>query len=98
VTSLPPTLVHGDLCLDAAHRLVTRAGRPVPLGPRELAVLEVLLRARGAVVSAEVLLERAWDEHADPFTATVKTTVSRLRAKLGEPAVIETVPHGGYRI
>jgi DNA-binding response OmpR family regulator len=96
--SLPPALVHGDLCLDPAHRLVTRAGQPMALRPREFAVLEVLLGARGAVVSAEELLERAWDESADPFTSTVKTTISRLRAKLGEPQLIETVPQAGYRI
>ena len=95
---LPPTVVHGDLRLDSAHRLVTRAERPIALGPREFAVLEVLLSARGAVVSAEELLERAWDENADPFTTSVKTTMSRLRAKLGEPPVIETVPQAGYRI
>ncbi len=58
----------------------------------------MLLSARGAVVSAEELLERAWDENADPFTTSVKTTMSRLRAKLGEPPVIETVPQAGYRI
>jgi DNA-binding response OmpR family regulator len=98
LASLPPALVHGDLCLDTAHRTVTRAGRPLALGPREFAVLEVLLSARGAVVSAEELLERAWDEAADPFTSTVKTTVSRLRSKLGDPPVIETLPQAGYLI
>ena len=98
MAALPPTVVHGDLRLDSAHRLVARAERPIALSPREFAVLEVLLSARGAVGSAEELLERAWDENADPFTTSVKTTMSRLRAKLGEPPVIETVPQAGYRI
>jgi DNA-binding response OmpR family regulator len=95
---LPPVLVHGDLRLDPAHRTATRAGRRLVLSPKELAVLEVLLEAGGAVVSAEELLERAWDEMADPFTNAVKMTVSRLRAKLGDPPVIETVARRGYRI
>jgi len=95
---LPPTLVHGDVRLDSAHRLVTRDGRRLDLGPKEFAVLEVLLEAEGAVVSTEELLERAWDEAADPFTQTVKQTIRRLRVKLGEPPVIHTVPGGGYRI
>jgi DNA-binding response OmpR family regulator len=96
--SLPPVLACGDLRLDAAHRLVTRAGRRLDLSPKEFAVLEVLLEAESAVVSAEELLERAWDEAADPFTQTVKQTIRRLRGKLGDPPVIETVPGGGYRI
>lgn len=95
---LPPVLTHGDLLVDPARRRAARGGRPLALTPREFAVLEVLLSARGAVVSAEELLERAWDEHVDPFTHTVATTMSRLRAKLGEPTVIETVPQAGYRI
>jgi DNA-binding response OmpR family regulator len=95
---LPPVLVRGDLRLDPARRVATRAGRRLALSPKELAVLEVLLQAGGAVVSAEELLERAWDEMADPFTNAVKMTVSRLRAKLGEPPVIETVAQAGYRI
>jgi DNA-binding response OmpR family regulator len=95
---LPPTLVHGDLRLDPGRRVVTRAGRRLALSPKELAVLEVLLQARGGVVSAEELLERVWDEMADPFTSTVKMTVSRLRAKLGDPPVIDTVAQAGYRI
>lgn len=98
VTVLPPALVHGDLRLDSAHRSVTRAGRGIALTPREFAVLEELLRARGAVVSAEQLLEQVWDEHANPFTTTVKKTISRLRSKLGDPPIIETVPEAGYRI
>jgi DNA-binding response OmpR family regulator len=95
---LPPVLVHGDLRLDPARRVATRAGMRLALSPKELAVLEYLLAARGRVVSAEELLERVWDEAADPFTTTVKATINRLRAKLGDPPVIETVPQGGYRI
>jgi DNA-binding response OmpR family regulator len=96
--SLPPTLTHGDLQLDPSHRIVTRAGRPLSLNPKEFAVLEVLLAAPGVVVSAEDILDRVWDEAADPFSQAVRTTVSRLRAKLGEPPVIETVAKVGYRI
>jgi DNA-binding response OmpR family regulator len=95
---LPPALAHGDVALDTAHRVVTRAGRRLSLSPKEFAVLELLLGAQGAVVSAEEILERAWDEMADPFTQAVKTTVSRLRAKLGDPPLIETVAKSGYRI
>ncbi|WP_326691495.1 response regulator transcription factor [Streptomyces sp. NBC_01795] len=96
--AVPPVLTHGDLTLVPAERQARRAGRRLDLSPKELAVLELLLSARGAVVSSEELLERAWDQSADPFTNTVKVTVSRLRRKLGEPPVIETVPHAGYRI
>jgi DNA-binding response OmpR family regulator len=96
--ALPPVLAHGDIRLDPARREATRAGRGLPLGPKEFAVLQLLLEAQGSVVSAEELLERAWDEMADPFTNTVKMTVSRLRAKLGDPPVIKTVPQAGYRI
>jgi DNA-binding response OmpR family regulator len=96
--ALPPVLIRGDLVLDPAKRVATRAGAALPLNPKELAVLEHLLAAEGRVVSAEELLERVWDNAADPFTTTVKATVNRLRAKLGEPAVIETVPRAGYRI
>lgn len=95
---VPPVLVHGDLELDSARRRVSRGGRPVALGSKEFAVLEVLLGARGAVVSTEELLERAWDDAVDPFTNIVRMTVSRLRAKLGDPPVIETVIPVGYRI
>jgi DNA-binding response OmpR family regulator len=97
-TSLPPVLVRGDITLDASHRIATRAGRRLPLNPKEFAVLELLLAAQGAVVSAEEILERVWDEAADPFSQAVRTTMSRLRAKLGDPPVIETVPKAGYRI
>jgi DNA-binding response OmpR family regulator len=96
--ALPPVLVRGDLRLDTAHRQVTRGGQPVELSPKEFAVLELLLAAQGAVVSAEELLERAWDEAANPFTNAVKMTISRLRAKLGEPPVISTVAQAGYRV
>jgi DNA-binding response OmpR family regulator len=95
---LPPKLVHGNLELDSARRVVTRAGLPVALGPKEFSVLELLLGAQGAAVSTEELLERAWDDAVDPFTNVVRMTVSRLRAKLGDPPVIETVTPIGYRI
>ena len=95
---LPPSLTLGDLSLDPARRVAVRAGRRLPLTPKELALLECLLAADGRPVSAEELLERVWDEAADPFTSTVKTTVRRLRAKLGDPPVIHTVRESGYRI
>jgi DNA-binding response OmpR family regulator len=95
---LPPSLEHGDLSLDPARRVAVRAGRRLPLTPKELAVLECLLAADGRPVPAEELLERVWDEAADPFTSTVKTTIGRLRAKLGDPPVIQTVRESGYRI
>jgi DNA-binding response OmpR family regulator len=95
---LPPTLECGDLSLDPSRRVAFRAGGRLVLSPKEFAVLECLLAAQGKVVSAEELLERVWDEAADPFTSTVKTTIGRLRAKLGEPPVIETVRESGYRI
>ena len=96
--AVPPLLVCGDLRLDPARRVAVRAGQRLALTAKEMAVLELLMAAQGAVVSAEQLLEQAWDEHADPFTATVKVTVSRLRAKLGDPPVIHTVDRCGYRI
>jgi len=96
--SLPPTLTCGNLELDPSQRTASRAGRPLTLNPKEFAVLEVLLGARGAVVSAEELLERVWDEMADPFSQAVRTTMSRLRAKLGDPPLVETVNRAGYRI
>ncbi|HEY2794832.1 MAG TPA: response regulator transcription factor [Micromonosporaceae bacterium] len=95
---LPPTLTCGDVTLDPAGRAAYRSGRRLPLSPKELAVLECLLTYESAVVSTEELLERVWDEAANPFTNTVKTTIGRLRAKLGDPPVIETVREGGYRI
>jgi DNA-binding response OmpR family regulator len=97
-----PVLTHGDgeglLVLDSLRRRVRRDGRPVPLTAKEFGVLEALLAADGAVVSAEDLLERVWDEHADPFTNTVRVTVNRLRRKLGDPPLIETLVGAGYRI
>ncbi|HEV2260257.1 MAG TPA: response regulator transcription factor [Streptosporangiaceae bacterium] len=95
---LAPVLASGDLRLDPARRRASRAGQALELGPKEFGVLELLLAAQGRVVSAEELLERAWDEMADPFTSAVKVTISRLRRKLGEPAVIETLAQAGYRI
>ena len=94
----PPVLRAGDLVLDPARRTVTRAGRPLDLTRKEFGVLEELLAARGAVVSSEELLERVWDENADPFTTTVRVTMMTLRTKLGEPGVIETVVGAGYRV
>ena len=95
---LPPTLERAGITLDPARRQVSREGRFVPLSRKEFAVLEILLGADGAVVSQEDLLARAWDEHADPFTNAVRVTISKLRAKLGHPPVISTVPGAGYRI
>ncbi|MCP2338978.1 DNA-binding response OmpR family regulator [Actinomadura rupiterrae] len=95
--AVPPVLRHGDLVVDTARREASRGGRALPLRPKEFGVLELLMAAQGRVVSAEELFERVWDEAADPFSGTVKVTVSRLRAKLGEPPVIRTVA-GGYRI
>ncbi len=89
---------HGDLTLDPEKRLATRAERPLALSPKEFAVLECLLVAEGRPVSAEELLERVWDPATDPFTTTVKATVNRLRIKLGDPPLIETVRERGYRI
>ena len=94
----PPVLARGDLTLNRARRLATRAGQELPLTRKELGVLEVLLQADGAVVSAEELLERVWDENADPFTRTVVVTLTRLRRKLGQPEAIETVLGAGYRL
>jgi DNA-binding response OmpR family regulator len=96
--STPPVVRRGDLVVDRARRQVSRAGRPVSLTRKELGLLEELLAADGAVVSAEQLLERVWDEHADPFSRTVTVTVGRLRRKLGEPDPIETVIGAGYRL
>jgi DNA-binding response OmpR family regulator len=95
---LPPVLERAGVRLDPARRSVIRDGRPVDLTPKEFAVLEVLMRAQGTVVSAEQLLEKAWDENIDPFTNVVRVTMMTLRKKLGEPQVIETVPGTGYRL
>ena len=96
--ALPPVLVRGDLAVDTSRREAFRGGRRVDLSPKELGVLELLLVAQGRVVSAEELLERVWDEMADPFSTVVKVTVRRLRRKLGDPPVVETVAQAGYRI
>lgn len=97
---VPVTTVlrRGDISLDPYRRTATRGDRRLDLTPKELAVLDVLLRAAGAVVSAEDLLTQAWDEHADPFTNAPRVAVMTLRRKLGEPPVIETVVGAGYRI
>jgi DNA-binding response OmpR family regulator len=96
--AIPPVLRRGELVLDTAHRRARRGGRDLDLAPKEFGVLELLLASQGRIVSAEELLERVWDENADPFTQAVKITISKLRAKLGDPAVIETVAKSGYRI
>jgi DNA-binding response OmpR family regulator len=97
-TPLPPTLSHGDLSIEPARRVAVRAGRRLALTTKEFAVLDCLLGAEGTLVPAEELLERVWDENADLFTTTVKTTIGRLRRKLGDPPLIQTVREGGYRI
>ncbi|MGB7051388.1 MAG: response regulator transcription factor [Acidimicrobiales bacterium] len=96
--AIPPVLRQGDLELDAAQRRACRGGRSLDLTPKEFDVLHLLLASGGRTVAAEELLERVWDEAADPFTNAVKVTVSRLRTKLGDPPVIETVAKAGYRI
>jgi len=98
VPALPPVLDRAGIRVDPSRREVLREGRMVPLSPKEFAVLEVLMRANGAAVSSEQLLEKAWDENADPFTNVVRVTVMTLRRKLGEPPVVLTVPGAGYRI
>ncbi len=96
--SRPPILNHEDLELDPARRTLTRDGRSIELARKEFAVLEVLMGAAGATVSAEELLERVWDEHTDPFTNVVRMTIMTLRRKLGEPLAVETVIGVGYRM
>jgi two-component system, OmpR family, response regulator VanR len=96
--SRPPVLHHGNIELDPARRRITRGGEEVTLARKEFAVLETLMGAEGATVSAEQLLERVWDEHADPFTNVVRMTIMTLRRKLGEPAVVQTVIGVGYRM
>jgi DNA-binding response OmpR family regulator len=96
--SRPPVLRHGDIELDPARRVVTRAGRAIELTRKEFAVLEVLIAAEGATVSAEELLERVWDEQTDPFTNVVRMTIMTLRRKLGQPQVVDTVIGVGYRM
>ncbi|GAA3736036.1 response regulator transcription factor [Plantactinospora mayteni] len=94
----PPKLTRAGLVVDPARHEVYRDGRYVALSRKEFAVLAELMRAGGAVVSAEELLERAWDEHIDPFTNVVRVTVMKLRRKLGDPQIVETVPGVGYQI
>jgi DNA-binding response OmpR family regulator len=94
----PPVLARGGIRLDPHRRQVHRDGRYVPLSRKEFAVLAELLLADGTPVSAERLLEKAWDEHADPFTNVVRLTILKLRRKLGDPAVVLTEPGVGYRI
>ena len=94
----PPVAIKHDLVFDRARRRVSRGGRPISLTRKEMGILEVLLAADGGVVSAEELLERVWDENADPFTHTVTVTLARLRRKLGSPDLIETVIGSGYRL
>ena len=96
--SRPPVLIRGDVELDPARRSVVRGGQSIDLARKELAVLEALMAADGATVSAEELLERVWDEHTDPFTNVVRMTIMTLRRKLGEPPVVETVIGVGYRM
>ncbi|MFI7706392.1 response regulator transcription factor [Nonomuraea sp. NPDC049480] len=96
--AVPPVLRRAGITLDPARREVFRNGRFVPLSKKEFAVLAELMRAGGSVVSAEQLLEKAWDEHADPFTGAVRLTILKLRRKLADPPVVETVPGVGYRI
>lgn len=98
VAPVPPVLERAGLRLDPARREVTRDGNAVTLSPKEFAVLEVLMRADGTAVTAERLLEKAWDENADPFTNVVRVTVMTLRKRLGDPPVVLTVPGAGYRI
>lgn len=95
--ALPPVLERGGIVLDLPRHQVSRGGKFLPLSPKEFAVLEVLMRAEGVVVSPEQLLEKAWDEHADPFTNAVRVAVMTLRRKLGSPPLIHTVAGAGYR-
>lgn len=97
-TTRPPVLEIAGLRLDPFRREVYRDGRYIALTRKQFAVLEELVAAGGGVISAEELLEKAWDEHADPFTNAVRITVSTLRKRLGEPPLIETIPGVGYRI
>ncbi|MFF0269994.1 response regulator transcription factor [Kribbella sp. NPDC004536] len=96
--AIPPVLRRHDVTVDTAQRRAWRSGQRLDLTPKEFGVLELLLAAQGRAVSAEELLERVWDEATDPFTKAVKITVSRLRAKLGAPPIIQTVAKSGYRI
>ena len=96
--ALPTVLRSGELELDPGRRVATRAGAPLDLSPKEFAVLEALLAARGQVVSPEALVEQVWDEQLDPLSNTLRMTVMTLRRKLGDPPLIETVRGSGYRL
>jgi DNA-binding response OmpR family regulator len=96
--SVPPVLRRGDLSVDLARHRASRSDRPLSLTRKEFGLLEMLLGADGAVVSAEDLLEHVWDAHADPFSNIVSVTMARLRRKLGDPPLIETVVGKGYRM
>ena len=96
--AIAPVLEQAGLSLDVARHSASRDGRLLSLSPKEFAVLHVLMNARGQVVSAEELLEKAWDEHADPFTNSVRVAVMTLRRRLGEPPILHTIPRAGYRI
>ena len=96
--SVPPVLRRGDLTVDLARHRASRSDRPLSLTRKEFGLLEMLLAADGAVVSAEDLLEHVWDAHADPFSNIVSVTMARLRRKLGDPPLIETVVGKGYRM
>jgi DNA-binding response OmpR family regulator len=98
VAPLPPVLIHDDVTLDPSRHVAFRGERRLELSPKEFALLECLLAADGRVLSAEQLLAQVWDEATNPFTTTVKTTMGRLRTKLGDPPLIETVRESGYRI
>jgi two-component system response regulator VanR len=96
--SAPTVLAFADLCLDPFRREVFRAGRYMKLTRKQFAVLEALMRANGEVISAETLLEKVWDEHADPLTSAPRVTISTLRKALGEPDLIATIAGVGYRL
>ena len=96
--SAPPILRHGDLTVDRARHRADRGSRPLSLTRKEFGILEMLLAADGALVSAEQLLEHVWDANVDPFSNIVSVTMTRLRRKLGEPPLVETVVGKGYRI
>jgi DNA-binding response OmpR family regulator len=97
-TAQPRILRAAGIELDPLHRTITRHGQQIQVSPKELAVLEALMKAAPAALSAEDLLAQAWDENADPFTKTVQVTIGRLRRKLGDPTIIQTIPSVGYRI
>ncbi len=88
----------GNVRMDTFRKEVTRAGDPVALSPKEFAILEVLMAADGGVISAEELLEEAWDAYADPFTNSPRVTISHLRRKLGDPWIVHTIPGSGYYV